>query len=163
MAKVKKSRDNKKYQGAPRVDIKNRKASFEFKFDEEFTAGIKLIGAEVKSIAQGNASIADAYAYVNNGEVFVKNMYVAQHEHSSEDYVPNRERKLLLKKAEINKIERALKTRGTTLVITKIYNKQALIKIELKLAHGKKNYDKRNDIKEKDSKREMDRALSKIQ
>lgn len=159
--KPKKSRDNKKSVGAPRIDIRNRKASHDFKFEKEFTAGIKLLGSEVKSIASGNASIADAYAYVSKGEIFIKNMYVAELDGKPDAHIPNRERKLLLKRIEIDKIENELKDKGTTLVVTQIYNKKGLIKIQLQLARGKKSYDKRNDLREKDSKMEIARALSK--
>lgn len=161
--KTEKKRDGKEKggKGAPKINISNRKASHEFKFEQEFTAGIKLFGSEVKSIASGNASIADAYAYLNKGEIFVKNMYVAEFDGKPEAHVPNRERKLLLKRTEINKIENELKDKGTTLVVTKIYNKKGLIKVTLQLSRGKKNYDKRNDLREKDAKREMDRAMSK--
>lgn len=161
--KRKRNRDGKQKggQGAPSINIKNRQASRDFKYDEEFVAGIKLVGSEVKSIAAGNASIADAYAYVNKGEVFVKNMYIKNFTNSENEHDPNRERKLLLTKKEIAGIEKELKSRGTTLVVTKIFNKKGLIKVQLQLATGKNNVDKRNDIKERDAKRQMARDLAK--
>lgn len=160
MAKTK-TRDGKVLTGAPKIYIQNRKASHEFSFQKEFIAGIKLLGSEVKSIASGNASISDAYAYINKGEIFVRNMFVAELASKPDAHIPNRERKLLLKRSEINKIEDELKDKGATLVVTKIFNKKGLIKIELQLARGKKSYDKRDDLRQKDAARDMARELNK--
>lgn len=139
------------------ISIKNRKASFEFELLDEFEVGIVLLGSEVKSIRAGNVSITEAYCYVNKGEVFIKNMHIQELKNAPVQHEPLRERKLLLTKKEIYKIETQLKNKGLTLVPTYLYNKKGLIKLKLRLAKGKKLYDKRESIKAKDVERDLKR------
>jgi SsrA-binding protein len=139
------------------ISIKNRKASFEFELLDEFEVGIVLLGTEVKSIRAGNVSISEAYCYVNRGEVFIKNMHIQELKNAPVQHEPLRERKLLLTKKEINKIEIQLKNKGLTLVPTYLYNKKGLLKLKLRLAKGKKLYDKRESIKAKDVERDLKR------
>lgn len=139
------------------ISVKNRKASFEFELLDEFEVGIVLLGSEVKSIRAGNVSITEAYCYVNKGEVFIKNMHIQELKNAPVQHEPLRERKLLLTKKEIYKIETQLKNKGLTLVATYLYNKKGLIKLKLRLAKGKKLYDKRESIKAKDVERDLKR------
>lgn len=142
------------------VSIKNRKASYEYEFLEEYEAGIVLIGPEVKSIINGEVNISDAYCYINNGEVFIKNMHISPLKNASyNNHEPLRERKLLLKRGEINKLSLKLKNKGLTLVPYILFTtKTGLIKLKIKLAKGKKNYDKRESIKERDVERQLQRG-----
>lgn len=143
------------------VDIQNRKASFEYHFLETIEAGIVLFGTEVKSIRKNGASISEAYCYINSREVFIKNMHVATLQNAGDaQHEPLRERKLLLSKKEISKLEKELKNQGITLIPVSLYtNSRGLVKIKIALAKGKKLYDKRESIKEKDVKRDTDRSL----
>ena len=134
------------------VNISNRKASYEYHLLDEFDCGIKLIGSEVKSIRENGASISDAYCYVNNGEVFVKGMHISELK-NAEPHEPLRERKLLLTKKEIRKIVVELKNTGLTLIPTVLFNKKGLMKLKIRLAKGKKLFDKRESIKARDIKR----------
>jgi len=144
-----------------KVEIKNRKAKFEFEFIDEYTAGIKLTGTEIKSLRNHKASIGEAYCYVINTEAYIKNMFIAEYEQGGyTNHEPRRERKLLLNKHEIEKIEKKLKDKGITIVPTKLYiNEKGIAKLRIAVARGKKIYDKRDSIKDKDIKRDMDRAL----
>lgn len=143
------------------VNIHNRKASFEYHFVETFEAGLVLFGTEVKSIRQNGASISEAYCYINNKEVFIKGMHISTLKNAGDSqHEPLRERKLLLSKKEISKIDKELKNKGITLIPVSLYtNSRGLMKIKIALAKGKKLYDKRESIKEKDSKRDADRSL----
>lgn len=145
-----------------RISVKNRKASFEFKLLDEFECGIVLVGSEVKSIRQNGASINSAYCYVNNNEIFIKNMHISELKNSATQHEPLRERKLLLTKKEINKIATKLKNKGLTLIPTYLYNKKGLIKININLARGKKLYDKSMSIKTKDLERDKNRELNSL-
>lgn len=139
------------------IDIRNRKASFDYFFIEEFTAGIQLYGSEVKSIANGKISIVDSFCYLDKGELFVTGINITPLGDFSHD--PLRKRKLLLKKKELIKIEREL-TEGLTIIVKRIFsNERGKIKAEITISKGKKNYDKRNSIKEKDIDREIKRNL----
>lgn len=139
------------------IDIRNRKASFDYFFIEEFTAGIQLYGSEVKSIANGKISIVDSFCYLDKEELFVTGINITPLGDFSHD--PLRKRKLLLKKREIKKIEREL-TEGLTIIVKRIFsNERGKIKVEIAISKGKKNYDKRNSIKEKDLDREIRRSL----
>lgn len=140
-----------------RISVKNRKASFEFELLDEFECGIVLVGSEVKSIRDGNVSISESYCYVNNNEVFIKNMHIQGLKNSAIQHEPTRERKLLLTKKEITKINTQLKNKGLTLIPTYLYNKKGLVKIKICLAKGKKLYDKRESIKAKDVERDIKR------
>lgn len=139
--------------------IKNKKASFEYEFLDILTAGIILTGTEIKSIRQGKASLIDAFCFISSGEIFLKNAYIAPYELGTcYNHEPKRDRKLLLTKQEIKKWSNQLKTSGITIVPIKMFiNENGLCKIQIALARGKKIYDKRESIKEKDLKREQDR------
>jgi SsrA-binding protein len=144
-----------------KVEIKNRKAKFEYEFLDVYTAGIKLTGTEIKSLRNHKASIAEAYCYVHNTEAFVKNMFIAEYEQGGyTNHEPRRERKLLMNKHEIEKIEKKLKDKGITIVPTKLFiNENGFAKLTIAVARGKKIYDKRDTIKDKDIKRDLDRSL----
>lgn len=143
------------------VNIKNKRASFDYEFVDTFTAGIVLTGTEIKSIRAGKASLVDTFCYVNNGEIWVKNMYVALYDQGSyNNHVERRERKLLLNKKEIRNLQDDTKAPGFTIVPVRIFiNEKGLAKMVIALARGKKEYDKRQSLKEKEGKREMDRAM----
>ena len=146
------------------ISISNRKARYEYELLEIFTAGIQLKGTEIKSLRAGNANIAEAYCYVQLSEVWVTGIYIAEYQYGSYmNHEPKRLRKLLLNKKEINKISSALQNVGITLVPLKLYiSDKGWAKIDIALAKGKKLHDKREDLKLKDDKRQMDRALKKF-
>lgn len=143
------------------VTIKNRKAQFEYFFISRFTAGIVLTGTEIKSIRQAKASLVDTYCYIHNHEIWVKNMYVAEYFYGSfNNHTSRRDRKLLLNRKEIIKLEQQLKNPGHTIVPIQLYiNEKGLAKVDIALAKGKKAFDKRATLKEKDDRREMERAI----
>lgn len=143
------------------VNVKNKRASFDYEFVDTFTAGIVLTGTEIKSIRAGKASLVDTFCYVNNGEIWVKNMYVALYDQGSyNNHVERRERKLLLNKKEIRNLQDDTKAPGFTIVPVRIFiSEKGLAKMVIALARGKKEYDKRQSLKEKEDKREMDRAM----
>lgn len=143
----------------PASTIKNRRARYEYLVLETYEAGIMLEGAEVKSIREGKANLADAYARVDGGEIFLFGMYVAPYSYAHGELDPTRRRKLLLHHREIDEITRASAERGMTLVPLQLFFKDGRVKIELAVARGKRSYDKRQAIKERDAKRETQRAL----
>lgn len=138
-----------------KVEIKNKKASFEFELIEKFTAGIVLTGTEIKSIRAGKASLVDSYCYFVGNELFVKNMHVADYWWGTfNQHDPRRDRKLLLTKRELKKLQRAYKEKGMTIVATRLFiAENGYAKLNIALARGKKEYDKRESIKEKDLRR----------
>ena len=140
--------------------IKNKKALFEFELMQVFSAGIILTGTEVKSIREGKASLSDAYGFVQNGEVWIKNMHIAEFKQGSfNNHEPKRLRKLLLNKNELRKIESKLKEKGTTIIPTQLYfNERSYAKIDIAVAKGKKTFDKRESLKKKDQEREISRV-----
>ena len=142
------------------IQIVNRKTKFEFEFVEEFVAGIQLFGAEVKSIRAGKANLADAFCYFKKGELFVKNFHIADYKYNTiQELHPMRERKLLLKKRELRKLNKSVREKGLTIVPYKVFiNENGFVKVLIALAQGKKVHDKRQSIKERESKREMARA-----
>ena len=142
-----------------KVEIKNRRASFDYEFLETYQVGIVLTGTEIKSIRAGKASLVDAFCYFNGGELYVKNMHVADYWWGTWGrHDPRRDRKLLLTKRELLKLQRAVKEKGLTIVAVKLYiSEGGYAKLLIALARGKKEYDKRQSIKEKDLRREMDR------
>ncbi len=144
----------------PKVNIKNKRASFDFEFIDTYTAGIVLTGTEIKSIRQGKASLVDTYCYFIHGELWIKNMYVALYmEGSYNNHVERRERKLLLNKKELRNLEADTKAPGFTIVPVRMFiNEKGLAKVQIALARGKKEYDKRQSLKEKEDKRAMDMA-----
>ncbi len=138
----------------------NRKAFFDYNIIEKYTAGIKLQGSEVKSVRDNKVSINEAYCFIQDGEVYVKGMHIAEYKQSGcfTNHHPIRDRKLLMKKKEIIKLFEDLSQKGLTLIPLKlIFSDFGFIKLEIGLAKGKKNYDKRISIKEKDIKRDIER------
>lgn len=143
------------------INIQNRKASFEYYFLEEYSAGMVLTGTEIKSIREGKVSMADAYCFFDKGELYVKNMNISKYEFGTHyNHNPLRERKLLLSRKELRKLENKLTDKGLTIIPTRVFiNDSGLAKMDIALAKGKKLYDKRDSIKEKDMKREQDRRM----
>lgn len=141
------------------MKIENRKAHHEYSILQTFTCGIVLQGSEVKSLRAGKGNISDAYCCVSKGEIWMKNSHISKFESDRfTNHEEKRERKLLLNKREIRKIEQELQIQGMTLIPLKIFsNEHNLLKLEIGICKGKKLYDKRNDIKDRDNKRELDR------
>lgn len=137
------------------IEIKNRRASFDYEFIETYTAGIVLTGTEIKSIREGKASLVESYCYFNGGELYVKNMHIAEYWWGSwGKHDPRRDRKLLLTHKELIKLQRAVKEKGLTIVAVKLFiADNGYAKLLIALARGKKIYDKRESIKEKDLRR----------
>lgn len=146
------------------INIKNKKARFEYHLEDEFIAGIQLTGTEIKSIREGKASILEAYCVFERNEVWVRNMHIAAYANGSYyNHKPRGDRKLLLNRKEINKIEKFLKVKGQTIVPLKMFiSEKGWAKLIIALAKGKKLHDKRQDLKEKDDKRDMDRAMMRF-
>ncbi len=145
------------------INIKNKRASFDYELLETFVAGIVLTGTEIKSIRLGKASLVDTYCIMTRGELWVKNMNISEYFYGTyNNHDARRERKLLLNKKELQKIERLSKDTGFTIIPTKLFiNEKGLAKLVVAIAKGKKTYDKRQSLKEKDDKREMDRMFKK--
>ena len=143
------------------MEIKNRSAFHEYFIDNTYVAGIVLTGTEVKSLRAGKASFNDSYCIIHKGEIWVKSLHIAEYSHGTvNNHDPVRDRKLLLQKREINKIESKLKEKGYTLIPLRIFfTDKNLIKIEIGLARGKKLHDKRETIKKRDVEREMKRFI----
>ena len=149
---------NRKSKVGLKIISKNRKASFNYFFKEFFEAGIVLKGSEVKSLRAGKANISESYAFDDKGEIFLVNSHIPSYKESSyNDHEPNRNRKLLLNKKEINKLIGRINREGFTLIPTKIYFKKGRAKIEIAVAKGKKQYDKRHTKKKRDWNREKAR------
>lgn len=144
-----------------RVQINNKKASFEYEFLEQYDAGLVLVGTEIKSLRAGKASLSDAYCYFSGGELYVRGMNISTYFWASawSSHEPGRDRKLLLTRRELRHLAQAVKTKGLTIVATRCYiNEKGYAKLHIALARGKKEYDKRASIKEKDIRREMERG-----
>ena len=141
------------------INIKNKKASFEFELLDFYTAGIILTGTEIKSIRHGKANLSDSYCVFEQNELFVKNLHISEYTYGTHyNHEPKRDRKLLLNRQELNKLDKKLKEKGLTIVPVRLFiDDKGLAKLEIALAKGKKIYDKRQDLKKKDDKREMDR------
>lgn len=140
--------------------IENRKARHDYHIDDTYEAGIVLKGTEVKSIRDGKASLNEAFAYLQDGEIWLKNMYIKPYKFGSySNHDERRDRKLLLKRREIREIDKNINQKGFTLIPLNLYFKGGYAKILVGLARGKKQYDKREDIKEKDVRRELDRKI----
>ena len=146
------------------VQIRNKKASFLYSFLDTYTAGIVLTGTEIKSIRMGKASLVDTFCYINNGEVWVKNMNISPYFYGSfANHPAKRDRKLLLNKREIRRLAEDTKTPGLTIVPTLLFiDDHGRAKLDIALARGKKEYDKRETLKEKADRREMDRAIKHL-
>ena len=148
---------------APTINIKNKKARFEYHLQDVFNAGIVLSGTEIKSIRNNKASILEAYCIYHDGEVWIRNMFINEYENGTfYNHRPRADRKLLLNRKEINRIEKFLKVKGNTIIPLKLYlSDKGWVKLEIAFAVGKKLHDKRHDLKQKDDQREMDRALKR--
>ena len=143
----------------PDIEITNRKAKFEYHFLQVFEAGISLVGTEVKSVKKGNVNLSDAYCIFKGDELYVKSMFIAEYSHGNiHNHETRRDRKLLLKKTELKKLQRKVKEKGFTIVPYKVYfSERGFIKLQIALAQGKRSYDKRQSIRERESKRDLDR------
>lgn len=145
------------------INIKNKRATYDYAISDTYTAGIVLTGTEIKSVRLGKASLADTFCYVHNGEVWVKNMYIAEYFYGTyNNHESRRDRKLLLNRKEIRDIEKNGKESGYTIVPLRLYiNDRGLAKLVIGIARGKKEYDKRQSIKEREDKRSMARLFQK--
>ena len=144
-----------------KINIRNKRATFDYEILEEWTAGIVLAGTEIKSIRAGKASMTDSYCYFDKGEVWIRGINIAEYDWGTcNNHAPRRDRKLLLTAREIAKMERAAQDKGLTIVGLRLFlNDRGLAKAVIGLARGRKSYDKREYLKENDAKREMDKAL----
>ncbi len=149
-----------KREPAPTPTIENRRARFEYEWLEQFEAGIVLTGTEIKSIRTGQISIAEAYARIREGELWLLSMYVPPYKEGSFSNVePNRPRKLLVHRKEIDRLAGRVSEKGLTLVPVRLYFKRGMVKVSIALARGKKTWDKRRDEKDRDVQRELARAV----
>ena len=138
-----------------KIEIKNKRAGFEYEFLEKFTAGIVLCGTEIKSVRAGKASLVDSYCYFVGRELFIKNLNIAEYWWGNRNnHEPRRDRKLLLNRKELRRLQRAVKEKGLTIVATLMFiSERGYAKVNIALARGKREYDKRESIKEKDQRR----------
>lgn len=143
------------------VNIENRRAKFDYQFLDTLTAGMVLKGTEIKSIREGKAGLADSYCFFKNDELYVRNLHIGEYQDASfYKHEPLRERKLLLSRQELNKLLKKVKDQGLTIVPTKMFISQSgYAKLNIALAKGKKDFDKRDDIKKKDIERELNRKF----
>jgi SsrA-binding protein len=141
------------------ISIRNKKASFEYFLTEEFVAGIILTGTEIKSVREGKANLTDAYCQFVGNELFVKNLHISEYKFGTyANHEPKRDRKLLLSKRELRKLQTKTDEKGLTIIPTLLFvNEKGLAKLKIAIAKGKKNYDKRETLKSKDTQREIDR------
>lgn len=141
------------------IVIKNKKASHDYEFLEKYIAGIRLCGTEIKSLRLGKATIADSYCLFSGGELYIRGMHIAEYWWGNlNNHDPLQDRKLLLNSRELRKIERKIKESGLTIIVIKVFiNDRGLAKAEIAISKGKKEYDKRQTLKQKDATREMDR------
>jgi SsrA-binding protein len=148
---------------AAKINVQNKRAGHEFEIIERFEAGIMLKGSEIKSVRNGGGSITEAFCLIRDGEVFVKNMNIPEYSHGSyANHEVLRMRKLLLNKRELNKIDTKIRERGFSVIPIRLFiNDRGFAKLEIGLGRGKKKFDKRESLKQKDSKREMDRVMKK--
>lgn len=145
------------------INIKNKKASFEYHILETFTAGIKLLGTEIKSIREAKANISDAFCTFINGELYIRNLHISEYSHDSfYNHEAKRDRKLLLTKKELKKLIIKGEDKGLTIIPLRIFiSQRGFAKLEIALAQGKKAFDKRESIKERDVKRELDKVMKR--
>ena len=143
------------------MEIKNRQAFFEYYIDDKYVAGIVLLGTEVKSLREGKASFNDSYCIIHQGELWLRSFHISEYSHGTvNNHDPVRERKLLLNRREIKKLEGKIKEKGYTIIPLRLFlNEKNLVKIEIGLAKGKKLHDKRDTIKQRDTEREMKRYI----
>lgn len=145
-----------------KVIVTNRKALYDYQIQDKYEAGITLLGTEVKSLRDGRANLKDSYAIIKDGEVFLLNCHISPYSHGNlQNHDPLRTRKLLLHKKEIEKLQGKITQQGLTLIPLKIYFKNGRAKVEIGIAKGKRQYEKRDSIKEKEAKREIERHLKK--
>jgi len=146
------------------INIVNRRASFNFFISDEVEAGIQLTGTEVKSIREGKANLSDSFCYFKNDELWIKNLHISPYEHGSyANHEAKRERKLLLHRHQLTKLQSKLKEKGVTIIPISIQeNERGLIKVRIGLARGKKLFDKRETLKKAEAKREMGRVMKKF-
>ena len=146
------------------IIIKNKKAAFDFELLNIYTAGIVLVGTEIKSIRQGKASLVDTFCFFSTNELWVKNMNISAYFYGSyNNHLPRRDRKLLLNRRELDKIRRQTKETGFTIVPIQLYlDEKGLAKLQIAIAKGKRSYDKRETLKVKDDKRQMERVMKKF-
>ena len=142
-----------------KINIQNRKANFEYQLISNFTAGISLVGTEIKSIRNNKANISDAFCVFIDNELYVKNLHISEYPNGGYlNHEPKRDRKLLLNRQELNKMSGKVKEKGNSIIPLRLFvNEKGKAKLEIALAKGKKTYDKRESIKEKDQKRDMER------
>lgn len=145
----------------PTISIKNRRASFDYSFIEKYTTGIVLVGTEIKAIREGKAALVDSYCYFRHNELYIKNMNISEYTDGNVyNHEPTRERKLLLNKQELNKLQKKMKDQGLTIIpLTLFISEKGFAKLEIALAKGKKLFDKRESIKSKDVQRDLQRKL----
>ena len=146
-----------------KVIVQNKKARHDYQIVETLEAGIALLGTEVKSLREGRANLRDSYAVIRDGEVFLKGMHISPYSHTSDAKLdPRRDRKLLLNRGEIRKLIGKVQEKGLTLVALRLYfNPRGIVKVELGLARGKREYDKRRDMADRDARREVERAMKR--
>ena len=146
------------------INIRNKRATFDYEILEEFIAGVVLVGTEIKSIRAGKASLTDSYCYFQDGELWIRGVNISEYDWGTcNNHVPRRDRKLLLQRKELNKLQRQLQDRGLTVVGLRLFlNERGFAKIVIGLARGRKAYDKREYLKENDAKREMDKAMKRF-
>jgi SsrA-binding protein len=146
-----------------KIEIRNKRAAYEYELLEQYEAGIALKGTEIKSIREGAGSISEAFCTIRDGELWVKNMNIPEYSHGNlMNHDILRLRKLLLKKKELTKIETKVREKGVTIVPLRLFmSERGFAKLEISLARGKKTFDKRESIKQKDTKREIDRVMKK--
>jgi len=145
---------------AVKVIATNRKARYEYRFHDTVEAGLVLVGSEIKSIRAGRVSLREGFVLFEGGEAWLVNVHIAQYDPASvQNHEPKRRRKLLLHRREIDRLQRRVQEKGFTVVPTRLYLKDGRAKVEIALARGKKQYDKRQVIAERDSRRQVDRAL----
>ena len=146
------------------INIRNKRATFDYEILEEYVAGVVLVGTEIKSIRLGKASLTESYCYFDKGELWLRGMNVAEYGWGTcNNHAPHRDRKLLLQRKELNKLQRALQDRGLTIVALRLFlSEKGLAKVVIGLARGRKSYDKREYIKANDAKREMDKAMKRF-
>ena len=145
------------------INIRNKRATFDYEILEEFIAGVVLVGTEIKSIRAGKASLTDSYCYFQDGELWIRGVNISEYDWGTcNNHVPRRDRKLLLQRKELNKLQRQLQDRGLTVVGLRMFlSERGFAKIVIGLARGRKAYDKREYLKENDAKREMDKAMKR--
>ena len=146
-----------------KINIRNKRATFDYEILEEYIAGVVLVGTEIKSIRMGKVSMVDCYCYFQDGELWIRGVNIAEYAWGTcNNHVPKRDRKLLLTQRELTKLSRSLQDKGLTIVSLRLFlSERGLAKIAIGLARGRKSYDKREYLKQNDAKREMDQAMKR--